>query len=189
MSVQRLVLHHLSQTRPGVLLLIVRLSTADLASEQSVLRLGDLTVPQARLAQGCVLAPKANGVGLRITDNPWTGTDPMIVGAIRERLGSSRAPDAPIFTAAEAAEFRRRWAVGIAEGYVAVYIQEGGNLVVVYGLRFNSPDSSEQRVLEASMSMADAMNRITVGPLVATVRGRTSTCERSIHQYLTSLVQ
>lgn len=155
---------------------------------QRPVALGDLTPPADRLAPGCVLAPPGNGIGLLVAGNPWSGADRVTTGAIRERVaGRSRVPDAPMFTAGEAARFRLQLAEGIDESYVAVYRDNGPHLVVVYGLRFSSPNGREQRTVEAASSAATVFGRVTIAGIVASVQGPPGACARSLYEHLLSL--
>jgi hypothetical protein len=59
-----------------------------LAEQQK--QLEELTVPSERLPTGCSLAEATTNAvmwpGVRITANPWIGTDPVILSALRELM-------------------------------------------------------------------------------------------------------
>jgi hypothetical protein len=166
--------------------LVANLRHEPLRAQQAV-TWSALTAPPEHLAPGCILAPKVDGIGLHVAENPWIGTDRMTVGAIRARVGGPlRTPDGPVFTAGEASRFRLRLAEGIDDAYVAVYREEESNLVVVYGLRFASLNSKARRSLDESGSPG-AMSLVTLGSMVVSVQGGTGACGRSIHAYVRSL--
>lgn len=166
--------------------LVATLRHEPLRAQQAV-TWSPLTAPPERLAPGCILAPKVDGVGLHVAETPWIGTDRVTVGAIRARVGGPlRTPDGPVFTTGEVSRFRLRLAEGIDDAYVAVYREEGSSLVVVYGLRFASLDSKERRRLDESGSPG-AMSLVRIGSMVVSVQGGTGACGRFIHDYVKSL--
>ena len=92
---------------------------ASVTAGQAVLSFDILTVPSSRLADGCAIAsastsPQENlyataswKAGLRMTTNPWSGSDRSMVAAIRARIEPTpRVPDGPPLSASEAARFR-----------------------------------------------------------------------------------
>lgn len=163
---------------------------SELVVAQRAIALADLAPPADRLPPRCVIAPTGYAIGLRVSSNPWRGADRVITGAIRERVArSARVPDAPTFTADEAARFRLRLADGIDESFVAVYRNGGPELVVLYGLRFSAPHGPEQQALEATCSGAASMDLVTIGNIVAAVHGAPSPCALSLYAYLQTLSQ
>lgn len=121
---------------------------------QTGVALDMLTVPADRLPAGCHL-PATDSIrigenrtrgglwtGLPISSNPWRGTDRPVVAAIRERVARlPRLPDGPPLSGPELARMRLELAGDVEEAYVAIYADEGPNLVVVHAVAFK--DGSE----------------------------------------------
>ena len=116
-----------------------------LAQNTVALPLDGLTVPAARLPQGCSLpasssADAADGkrrmglwAGLPIASNPWRGTDSFISAAIRERMVSNAlVPDGPPPSRPEMAAAKLQLADDLEEAYAAVYADEQFRLIAVY---------------------------------------------------------
>jgi hypothetical protein len=130
-----------------------------LAEQQK--QLEELTVPSERLPTGCSLAEATTNAvmwpGVRITANPWIGTHPVILSALRELMEPpSRVVDAPPPTPAERARFRLRLAEGVESGYAAVY-SDGAARVLVYALKFVDKPRIVTRVVPVEGRCADAV--------------------------------
>jgi hypothetical protein len=94
--------------------------------------------------------------------------------AVREWIDPPLTPDGPPFTERESARCRFRLAEGIEEGYAAVYREsESKRLVVVYGLRFASPEDAARLWSTARVSR----NPRTVG---AAIGSSSRMCVRSV---------
>ena len=149
-----------------------------------------MTVPQERLPVACALAAAPAFISLRITTNPWLGTDGPVVASIRERLGRSSAlPDGPPLTPGQLARFRLRLAEGIEEGYAAVYQQSSPALVVVYGLRFASIPSRDELLRDIRTPPNPRVMSVAVGSILAVVHGDGGECAEAIGTYLVSLAK
>jgi hypothetical protein len=161
----------------------------DDSGAQTPVRLSDLTVPQERLPAGCALAP-GRSIDLRITANPWIGTDRPVVASIRERVdGPVLVPDGPPLTPGESARFRLQLADGVEEAYAAVYEHTEPELIVVYGLRFGSTASSDEMLRHRRILENPRVARIAIGPILAVVHGEGGPCARAIRAYLASLAK
>lgn len=162
--------------------------------------LGDLTVPHERLPAGCALsqAPSEHlagttvrgglWAGLRIPTNPWAGVEAPIIADIRQRIDLPLTPDGPPLTERERARFRLRLAEGIEEGYAAVYREsESNRLVVVYGLRFASPEDAARFWSTARVSRNPRTVGAAIGSIVVVASGEDGHCLQAIGTYLKSL--
>jgi len=79
---------------------------------------------------------------LRISSNPWTGTDRAVLIDLYERLFNAIAvPDAPIFSRQELASFRNHLADDVERGYAAFYDTDDTQ-VVVYALTMRTIPSA-----------------------------------------------
>jgi hypothetical protein len=123
--------------------------TAPAAQRQNAFTLDDLTVSSEFLTPlGCSLSPSASvridertrsglWAGLPISSNPWTGTETIIIAAIRDRvLGSPRLPDGPPPSRRELTRMRLQLANDIEQAYAAIYTDKGPNLVTVHAVQF-----------------------------------------------------
>ena len=136
-------------------------STGAFALAEQQKPLEELTVPPERLPSGCSLADATTNAviwpGLRITANPWIGTDPVILSTLRELMEPpSRVVDAPPPTPAERARFRLRLAEGVESGYAAVY-SDGAARVLVYALKFVDKPRIATRVMPVEGRCAEAV--------------------------------
>jgi hypothetical protein len=141
--------------------------------------LRELTVPAAQLPEECRLvdAPSrtADGevrgglwAGLRISSNPWMGSDPAVIAAIRERMEPpADVPDGPPLSPVERARFRLRLADGVESAYAAVYGDTADRLTIVLGLKHTNDPHVAVKVSPAAGACADA-----VGVHVKTVTQR-----------------
>jgi hypothetical protein len=103
---------------------VMRAVGAAQAGDPRLRSLSSLTIRGDRLPTGCSLPPSIFAIAARAT-NPWSGTDPVAIGEIRERVdGPTRMPDGPPLSHRELARFRFSLAEGVEEGYAAVYQQD-----------------------------------------------------------------
>lgn len=132
--------------------------------------LQQLTVPARQLPPDCVLsaAPAVARDGdtvrgglwavLPITSNPWIGSDPRVVAAIRERIEPPPAvADGPPLSSAERARFRLRLAEGVEAAYAAVYVDARDRSVVVYGMTLTGRADPVTRIVGADSACAEAV--------------------------------
>ena len=181
------------RTQPVLLLAAVLFNGAATAGQHAPARavtISELTVPQARLSEGCGLSPAASVVdgnrvqgglwaNLPIPTNPWTGTDRRTIASLRQTMGGVPIADAPL-TAQDASRYTLRLAEGVEEGYAAVYAQSATDQIVVRAFRYDSA----RPALDAPMPAAI---RVDVGPLVAFISGNAGPCFRAVEAYLRSL--
>ena len=164
------------------------------------LTLSDLTVPQERLPADCALpqAPSEHlagntirgglWTGLRMPTNPWAGVEAPIIADIRERIDPPLTPDGPPLGERESARFHLRLAEGIEEGYAAVYREsESNRLVVVYGLRFPSPEDAARLWSTARVPRHPRAVGAAIGSILVVASGEDGPCLRAIGTYLKSL--
>ena len=129
-----------------------------------------LTVRGETLPAGCVVVPSntqeldRNRVrtglwaGLPISTNPWTGNEPTVVIAIRERLQpAARMVDGPPLSKRELARARMRLAEDVEAAYVAVYTDADDQLITVYALRFTTDTEVVTRVTGPAGECRDAV--------------------------------
>jgi hypothetical protein len=163
--------------------------------------LDQLTVSAEQLPIGCGLAPAASEraggrhisglwAGLPIATNPWTGTEHRASGVISERIAPSRMPDGPPLPAPELARFRDRLADGLEEAYAAIYVESGSTtLIVMYGLRFGSPQRASEFVRGARTFFGSGSWPAVVGPLVISLSGADTPCFHAVEAHLKSLAR
>lgn len=165
------------------------------ATGPRVVTMPDLTVPRARLPDGCVLSPAHRDVntmrgapwaGLPIPTNPWTGTDRRTAALIRDRMeGPARAPDGPPLDARERSQFQLHLADAVEEAYAAIYMQAERERVVVYALRF----AAGQRPLARQSGARGGdpkVVRVSMGSTVAVVSGDGGACFQAVAAYVKS---
>ena len=156
-----------------------------------------LTVPAARLPQGCSLPASASAsmdggkfrmglwAGLPIASNPWRGTDSFVAAAIRERMiGNALVPDGPPPSRQEIATAKLQLADDVEEAYAAVYADEQFRLIAVY---------ATTRKVTAPPPVADKTRprggmRLTVGRTEIAVLGD-GACLDAIQVHLFDLVK
>ena len=170
------------------------------AGAAAIAALGDLTVPPDRLPASC--APSASRlvrvsgntfrdqwVGLPITSNPATSSEPRVVVAIRERIeGLRTTPDPPALTARDLARFRAQLADGIDEAYAAVYQEpDSSEYVAVYGLRFADTLAATEFWSTAAAAKNARITALTSGPIVAIATGTRGACFDAVAAHLKSL--
>jgi len=108
-------------------------------SPQDPLPMQSLTVPASLLPEGCQLKSQGAIVsGPRLATNPWIGTDPDTLAALRASFLPVRLPQDALVTTAEQADMLRRLARDVAEGYVALYEQRWAADLRVSAVRFTS---------------------------------------------------
>jgi hypothetical protein len=163
---------------------------------QSEILLTTLTVPPQRLGSACRLSPSATitldssrmrgglWAGLPIGRNPWQGTEPAAIVAIRQRLEvSTRPPDGPPLAGTELARFRVQLADEVEEAYAAIYTNDNLHLVTVYAVRFTElPDAHRQKEAQP------VPTRFTRGRTVVAVAGDRGECSDAVAQHLKELI-
>lgn len=166
----------------------------------TIAALSDLTVPADRLPPGCAPPPsrveRATGntfrgdfwAGLPISRNPQTSSDPKLIVDVRERLEGPRLiPDVPALTARDAARFRIQLADGIDEAYAAIYRHAEFELIVVYGLRFVTPDAAGEFWSGARAARNPDVAAVVSGAIVAAVSGPRGACRDAVAAHVLSL--
>jgi len=158
--------------------------------------LAALSVPQSDLGIGCRVAAaptrqlSGNRIqsglwaGLPIDHNPWIGSDPAVIAAIRERIDPpQRLPDGPPLDAAQLARYRLQLADGVKQAYAAVYVSADANvLVTVLGLEFLTDQDAQQFVASAKPTG----ELVTLSRAVATAQGSGS-CRDVVAAHVRSL--
>jgi hypothetical protein len=120
--------------------------------------------------------------GLPIDHNPWIGSDPAVIAAIRERIDPPRQmPDGPPLNAPQLTRYRLKLADGIEQSYAAVYVSADA-LVTVLGLEFLTDQDAQQFVASAKPTG----ELVTLGRVVATVQEGGS-CRDVVAAHLGSL--
>jgi hypothetical protein len=170
------------------------------AAGVTIAALGDLTVPLDRLPPGCAPPPsrveRATGntfhgdfwAGLPISHNPQTSSEPKLIVEVRERLEGPRLiSDAPVLTARDAARFRIQLADGIDEAYAAIYRHAEFDLIVVYGLRFPTPDAAAEFWSGARAAKNPEVATVLSGAIVAAVSGPSGPCRDAVAAHVQSL--
>jgi hypothetical protein len=150
----------------------------------STIQLASLTVPADRLPVGCTLRA-SDAVEARASTNPWTGTDPLVIATIRERMGHvTLVPDAPR-SRHEAAMFRLQLANGVAEAYAAHYRGTSAEFVTVYAVTFDEPDNS--RATETSQTELTGGMRFMAGSSEIVVGGKGSPCYEAVVRHIRAI--
>jgi len=175
---------------------LVVLPRADLPG-QGTLQLENLTVPPSRLVPGCRLSPSAVAAfegnrmlgglwaGLPITSNPWSGDEPSIALAIRERVAPSPSPpDGPPLSPPELARFRFQLAADVEQAYAAIYADEGFQPIVVYAVRFKATPIPQP---PPNMSRNESL-RLVRDRTAVVLSGNTGRCSGAVGAYLAELV-
>jgi hypothetical protein len=135
--------------------------------------MSSLTVPTARLPEGCSLAQSA---GQRAAPNPWMGNEPARLTEARKAVEpwSVRVPDALPMSQAAERTFTQQAVAGLVEGYKAVYL-EFGNTIIVQAIRF-------ERAPEPLLPPRDVP--LELGLIRAKVSGPMGPCRKAIEAYL-----
>jgi hypothetical protein len=180
-------------SRAAVVGIVLVLVTAE-ALAHDTLRLETLTVPESRLMAGCRLSPSAfvrldgnqmrGGLwaGLPITTNPWSGNDPSITVAIRERVAvSPRPPDGPPLSGRELTRFRLQLAADVEQAYAAVYADEGMQPIAVYAVRFNASPIPQS---PAASGLPTGSLRLVRDRTAVVLAGNTGACSEAVGAYL-----
>jgi hypothetical protein len=163
---------------------------------QTPFALGGLTVPPDRLAPtGCALSPAPTArlsgkqvrggfwAGLPISSNPWIGTDPKAVVAIRERVVSSPPPpDGPPLSVAQLTRFRLQLADDIEEAYAAVYADASPALVTVHAVRFK-----ETAVPPRTATRDAGPHYFDLGRTVVVVSGEVTDCFNVVRTHVAAV--
>jgi hypothetical protein len=154
--------------------------------------MSNLTVPADRLPSGCVLSTppdpdpgdgRVHGWSWDFPTNPWIGTEPRLVGSIRQRIEAPLAiPDAASFSRGTQSRTLLAFAEGVEEGYGALYTQSDAGQIAVYAVRWTDRDRS-------SFGQADRSPRIIIGSIVARVLGDGGACAQRIEAYLRGLAE
>lgn len=167
---------------------VASLTTA--AQSQAGIAFRELTVPSERLPLGCSLTASPSirtadnrvrgGLWLGLPNNPWIGSDPVILASVYERVVDVPAPpDGPPGSSAELAQFRLKLVDDVEEGYAAVYTDGGPYLITVSALRY-SPSAQPMR--PRSNSLWFASDRVTVA-----VSGLRSPCWEAVRNHIKEL--
>jgi hypothetical protein len=183
---------------PGVVAFVT--GTTVIVSAQSAVQSRDvfpaLTVPAARLPEGCRLTPpdeKPPVSSFLRTDpfpaNPWVGRDHQRVALIRRSIdGPAVLPDGPPLSPAESAALSATWSDHVVDAYHASYSM-GDAVTVVLGLRFDDGAfaSPEAPVGKRGLVRA-ASTRVALGSTVAVVQspGR-NPCYDAVAAYVRAL--
>ena len=188
----------------GVAALAISIGAAGASSgqEPAPRTLHALTVPEARLPEGCGFGPKPTAlrevdpVSGRVHislggDNGWpfVTTSPAQMAAIRHRIDpvSVRLPDAPP-DAAEAARLRARWVEHVIDAYRASYLTRDGERVEVAAIRFDDASRVSRAAAWEVPQPSAAYRRIVRGAIVAVISARTRTpCFDAIDAHIRSL--
>lgn len=164
-----------------------------LAAAQAPIVLSDLTLPGNHLPADCLLPPERftlvgpirvdRWLGLPLTSNPWQGTDPGILGVIRDRmLNFVEETHVRPRDLREIADYRLKLAEGLEEGYAAVYHDTvRQRLIPVFAVRFPrgvSPTHLGDKVRGL---------RMTFGSVDAVMHGDGGPCADAISAHLKSL--
>lgn len=167
--------------------------TAQNASPPRTTAMQALTVPAARLPEGCGLQAIPANAGAwtpggpvpstshpaGITANPWLGTDKRRLSELRQVVERHlvRVPDALPITREQRSAFALGWADGVAEGYVATY-SEFGNTIQVQAIRFDAaPD----------LLFPPRVVQFEIGLIRAALSGPVGPCRKAIETYLKTL--
>jgi hypothetical protein len=154
------------------------------APSQSPSQLASLTVPAERLPAGCSLR-QADVVDPRVSQNPWTGIDPLVIATIREYMGDvPRVPDAPL-SRREAAMFRLRLATGVGEAYAARYHSTSAEFVTVYAVTFDN--AASLRATQDPHPELPRGSRFTAGRSTTVVGGKGSPCYEAVAGHVRSI--
>ena len=171
------------------------LQQRDPASAQSPFALASLTVPTEGLGtESCTLSPapsmrlgdnRVRGglwTGLPIPSNPWTGTDPAALVAIRERVVSSPSPpDGPPLSGAELARFRRQLADDVEEAYAAIYTDGSATPVTVHAVRFKETAPPRRSVRN------DGLHYFELDRTIVVVSGDITDCFNAVRAHVAEL--
>lgn len=105
--------------------------------------------------------------------------------AIDGGVGALRVPDGPPLTPAETAAMQMRYVQHVIDGYWAIYTTPQNDSVEVYAIRFDDPSLAETRrpgtfdkpfsTPRPGAAATILSQQIVKGPVVALVRGNTST--------------
>lgn len=199
----RMTFHCVRACAAGALGLTAIWSVATgIAQEPSVRTLHALTVPAARLPDGC--RPPQPPEGRRIVDPvrrtltvsmggnsglPGVTTDRAAVAAIRARIDPApRLPDAPP-DRAESVRISQRWVEHVIDGYRASYVMEDESHVDVFAIRFDDAARVLPSLTGGNFSRAPRVaSRIVRGPIVAVVSATARTpCFEAVDGYIRSL--
>jgi hypothetical protein len=173
----------------GALLLVLYAIVIGQSTAPGAILMQDLSVAPERLPAGCAISPDT--AGLPLPTSPWTGTDPVLLGRIRELIdGPPLLPDGPPPSRREYAQLRLRLADGIEEGYVAVYQQDvnitgSRELLRVFALRF----ADARKAAEAGHRWANnpRASRTMIGSTVAVIHGDGGKCFQAVAAHLRGL--
>lgn len=172
-----------------------------------------LTVPEARLPEGCRLRPDAppappaganrpplvvvpSALSFGLPSNPWTGSDPRHLIKLRKELDAPpRLPDAPPPSRRELAAMEEEWVSAVTKGYRAEYIElrpvgdvqtASTVLVGVTALRFDSPPGAAMG--DSARARSGLRHRIMWGSTVIEVSAdRRTTCFDAVDAYISQL--
>lgn len=179
---------------PAVLASLGGLTLVEASITQGRDPLDALTVPAAQLPDPCRLRvsdpPAAAGGRLRvappihaaITANPWSGSDPAAVGAIRGRIDPpARWPDGPPPNAQERAALQRNMADGVEAGYLAVYEAGESSYVEVHAIRFATDASFTNATMRRPKG---AVTRLTWDRTIVHVNGTGGPCQMAVADHV-----
>ena len=189
--------------RIGTAMLLAVLLSASVvaAATQSSPDLAELTVPEARLPQGCRLQPvvprppiRADGAPVMISGasepNPLITRDRRVVADIRRLVdGAPPEPDGPPLMPRAAAAWASSWAQDVVEAYRATYRQTDESLVTVAAIQFKDDRLATAGPPAGTRSAVTGMStRIVLGPTVVLIVAETgSDCVRAIEAHLRSV--
>jgi hypothetical protein len=169
------------------------LAQAAAFGQASDVRLTDLTVPAARLPEGCVLPKVESPDERRVTSvpanatNPWTPTEDRGKAQLyRVIQGASRVPDGPPMTAGDLRRFEGKVIDDIEEAYMAVYAGPGEANIRVFALKYKSP----QREFERTHRPYRVGASYTAGRVVAVIEaGARGPCFDAVDAHLRAIVK
>jgi hypothetical protein len=158
-----------------------------------------LTVPAARLPEGCRLTPPDEKPPsdpassffrtLRFPANPWVGRDHQRVALIRRSIdGPAVLPDGPPLSPAESAALSATWSDHVVDAYHASYSM-GDAVTVVLGVRFDDETRATPEAPGGKRSLVRAAStRVVIGSTVAVVHspGR-NPCYDAVAAYVRAL--
>jgi hypothetical protein len=155
------------------------------ASAQSANSLASLTIPADQLPAACSMRPD-DVIDHRASTNPWIGTEPLVIAAIREGMGAvTRVPDAPL-SRREETMFRLQLANGVAEAYGARYRGTNAEFVTVYAVTFDQAESSRRRHERPAEPRSGI--RITAGRSEIVVLGKGNSCYDAVVRQVQEIV-
>ena len=172
--------------------------------QQSAL-LQSLTVPARDLPTGCRFEPFVSRNGRILArgrlilegetsafkENPWQGTEPTSLLALRERIHPGlRLPDGPPLSRAEVASLELRWMAEVVEGYRALYRDDTDDITEVMALRFTDAKRASDAEPPIGSLGTEHVTRRLIGPVVVLARSTPATgkaCARAVHAHLKKL--